>query len=302
MKKDVLFIWIPKSAGYSVYDTLIKYGCTQKIWENPSYEFENKGISTFGHMSILSLIEKGIMSEEYFQNAFKFCFVRNPWDRLASLYCYFKRIKRKNVEDCPDFINFCRKLEREKIPPVGFYNVEGFSQCNPQLDWITDKDGKIVVDFIGRFENLEEDFKKVCEIIGIKEELPHSNKTDHKNYMEYYHYEETKKIVDKLYEKDIKVFNYEFCLKKENLLNETRNNNELLRQSLKEKESLLYETRKKCENVRSSIRYQIGDVFVSSVIRPRKLPSLPINLIILILRGMRQRRHRLKNQKGIKGS
>jgi len=72
------------------------------------------------------------------------------------------------------------------------------------------KPGRVLTDFLGRFENMNEDWKKICKEINIKlVDLPHINKSSHKNYTEYYDNNARKKVA-RLYSKDIKLFGYKF--------------------------------------------------------------------------------------------
>jgi hypothetical protein len=208
-KRDVLFLWVPKCAGMSIYKTLVKYDCAQDRWLTPMEPFVNRGIVTFGHVDVLQLIEQGVVTRRYFNNAFKFGFVRNPFDRMVSLFFYLKKIKCEEVPDAMTFQEFCRKVERREHPPVGLYNYKGLNQCNPMADWLTDRNGHLIADFVGRHESVEDDFRKVCESIGIDEAIPHENKTDHRPYRDYYD-GETRAIVEKLYQRDLDLFGYEF--------------------------------------------------------------------------------------------
>ena len=65
------------------------------------------------------------------------------------------------------------------------------------------------MNFIGRYENLENDFKTVCDRIGIQRQLPHYKLTNHEHYSRYYD-EETIDLVSKKYADEISYFNYEF--------------------------------------------------------------------------------------------
>ena len=80
----------------------------------------------------------------------------------------------------------------------------------PQVGWLSE--GKnMIVDFVGRFENIEKDFDSVCKKIKIVNTgLPHLKKSERlKDYRGYYN-EESRKIVGDFFKNDIELFNYEF--------------------------------------------------------------------------------------------
>lgn len=198
IKPKPLFIHIPKTGGESIKKSL--------------------GIK-ITHRRIDCYTSKEL------KNAFIFCFVRNPWDRLVSLYHYFlyhsdiierKRILKKNpnamlAKQYDGFQNFCLSLNDTIIEEVLFPKcISSYgSQMKPQLWWIkNNKD--IKVDFIGRFENIDKDFATVCNHLKIKTiKLPVLNSSIHNSYYKYYT-EETKDLVARIYYEDIKEFGYSF--------------------------------------------------------------------------------------------
>lgn len=67
----------------------------------------------------------------------------------------------------------------------------------------------MLMDFIGKMENIEADFAHVCEHLGIRNTLRHLNKSEHRDYRSYYN-EETKALVARTFRDDIETFGYSF--------------------------------------------------------------------------------------------
>lgn len=134
---------------------------------------------------------------------FKFSFVRNPWDRMLSMYKF--RIENNfqidsNISFKKWLLEVCPKQrENKSFPPL----------WGPQLEWLEDKEGNILVDYIGRYERIKSDWEKICKKINKKLILPHLNKSNHLPYYKYYD-KETKSLVEEWHQKDIAKFGYEF--------------------------------------------------------------------------------------------
>jgi len=104
---------------------------------------------------------------------FKIVFVRNPWDMYVSLYHHLRR--RFGVRRFDEFVLFARS------GTGGLYKYD---------DYVFDRhSGELLVDFVGRFESLNEDFKKVQAILKTPEFSisTHKHKTpNRKDYRDYY--------------------------------------------------------------------------------------------------------------------
>ena len=176
-----IFIHIPKTAGVTIYSQL------------PLRDYYHKKISNYSNDKI----------NEYFT----FSFVRNPFDRAVSTYKFL------NSESCMKWPWANRKIHN-LVKSMSFdefiknlFKIRN-KHITLQFNYITHTSLKM--DFIGKFENLQEDFNIICDKIGIpRKELPHKNATKHKHYTEYYD-DETREIVAEKYAKDIEYFNYEF--------------------------------------------------------------------------------------------
>jgi hypothetical protein len=80
----------------------------------------------------------------------------------------------------------------------------------PQTHWIKNWKGEIPLDFIGRFENLQDDFAEVCRLMGLPGiSLPHEVKGSGGDPREEYD-EESIRLVDDAYKESIELFGYTF--------------------------------------------------------------------------------------------
>ena len=181
-----IFVHIPKTAGVSIYKI---FGTKRRQQNHDTLEKYNR------------------YQDPRRKNYFKFCFVRNPWDRFLSTYFYLKKGGRGGKGDVRD-AKILNQFENFKEFVGNFDKIKNDladRHFYEQFFWMDDR-----LDYIGKVENLQNDFNFICDKIGIeRHKLPHKNPTKHKHYTEYYD-DETREIVAKKYAKDIEYFKYEF--------------------------------------------------------------------------------------------
>lgn len=138
-----------------------------------------------------------------FNEYYKFGFVRNPWSRTVSLYLRKEGIQMRDKMTFEEFVNWFNYSSDTCVHPT---------QKKNQLDWFLDEQGEVAVDFIGKFENLENDWKIISEKINATDVLPHANLntiSKGKHYSEYYT-DKTKEIIRNKFIVDIEKFEYDF--------------------------------------------------------------------------------------------
>ncbi|MGD8977603.1 MAG: sulfotransferase family 2 domain-containing protein [Gammaproteobacteria bacterium] len=199
-----VFIWIPKTAGTSIFSLLD--APKLKSLHLARFRFPNRGIVTFGHMDYAELVRRDIVSASFDRAAFKFAFCRNPYERAVSLFHYVQRYGVLAADEI--FLSFCRRLAAGECDDIGLYNVEGLSQCNPQTRWLRD----VELDFLGRFETLEADTRRLAAQLGLDAHTaPHLNASEREDHRGYY-CAESRQIVEQFYADDFHRFGYDMNL------------------------------------------------------------------------------------------
>lgn len=132
-------------------------------------------------------------------NYFKFAFVRNPWDLHVSQYHYFVQ-----TTDHPSHVDAISKKSFDEYIEwrIITKRITQKSYCFDEYN--------MLVDYIGRYENLQNDFLVLCKRIGIEStRLPVTNSSVHNNYQLYYN-NRTKRLIERAYQEDIELFKYKF--------------------------------------------------------------------------------------------
>ena len=158
------------------------------------------------------------LDEGRYRDYFKFAFVRNPWDRLVS--CHLNKFRENGpglkIPDDVDVklhvgMSFAEFVEAVHALPDESSNPHFRSQ---HTVFCPRGDGVVLADFVGRFENLSEDFDVAMRQIGVEGEiqLPHilRNKSrEGRSYHEFYD-DRLRKLVHERFSDDIEIFGYSF--------------------------------------------------------------------------------------------
>lgn len=207
-----LFVHIAKTGGTSVRAALERHR-----WRDPWYPAMAL-CSRLSHLSGHRLASKlprhakviaaqELLPREFFDSLFKFAFVRNPWDLQVSSFHHIRRERPHYLGGHGDFASFLRW----KLDPQRPYQYHIDTSIELQSDYLIDLRGAVVVDFIGRYERLAEDFAAVCQRLAIASSLPHRRRAVERrpDYRAYYD-DETAELVAKRFAPDIERLGYRF--------------------------------------------------------------------------------------------
>jgi len=222
-----IFVHIPKVAGQSI-ETMFLNDLNLK-WSDRSELLLRKRLSNekgpfrLAHLKAHEYVELNYIESNVFNDYFKFSFVRNPYSRA---YSYYKYLGYSKICSFNYFLKFV--LEK-KIKQQHFFFIS-------QTDYLFDSENNLLIDFVGKFEALNEDIKVVIKKSNLKTQtLPYVNKskseikrsvskvlknpiilanlktnnTIFKDYREAYDHKGIK-LIQTLYKEDLDNFEYEF--------------------------------------------------------------------------------------------
>ena len=138
------------------------------------------------------------MPPEIFNEFFKFAFVRNPWDWQVSLYSFMRQTPSHFQHDLISPMTFDKYIE---------WRVTEDRRL--QKEFVVDGNGQQIVDFIGRYERLSQDFQHVCNVLELDTTLPHKNPSSRRDYRIYYS-EKSRRLVEEHFKEDLDFFGYTF--------------------------------------------------------------------------------------------
>jgi hypothetical protein len=180
---------------------------------------------------------RAALPEKVWDEYFKFVFVRNPWDWFISQWFYNSaklaearassesgiRERTRSVlrrlgghppqPESSELVRVGDELRIEDVDAVfqllkhfkGLPGRQGLYQSN----WVYDMDDRMIVDYIGRYETLDDDFGEITRHLGLDLQLPRLNTTEHRDYRSYYS-DETRERVGELWSVDVDNFGYAF--------------------------------------------------------------------------------------------
>ncbi len=238
---DYKFLYLKnaKTAGTSIYHGVLRDIVRCNIFSAKEHFTNNEFDTWYNSKRYLwntakkpkkELVEKMGLCDELITSTYLWTFIRNPYERLASAWNHMGKLGmafHHAHKGCMTFESFIQQCNEEDC----IINRHAYSDhWQPQWPFVYLEDGTKYVDFVGRYETLNEDFKKLAIKLGIWEKIcefkkwggvlpirnaqPYYNKTYSKGKMleswKDFYTGNTKKYAAKYLEKDLDLFGYTF--------------------------------------------------------------------------------------------
>ena len=219
---DLIFIHIPKNGGSSITNSLNEHGY----------------ITRYGHGTAHEIIQ--LIGGEEFDKKFKFCVVRNSWDRLLSVYNFMKHgseyvhvnvlpeaqtLRNLHIHTFDEFVWFLYfNFKKQGFPfmitrPNKFYMVNNGTyeyasnenqMVRPQSHFIFDENGKTLINYVGKLDNLPKVIEELSTITNIDFNIPKRVNVTNKRTDREKMSNKSMKLITEMYELDINNFGFKF--------------------------------------------------------------------------------------------
>ena len=168
-KHKTVFVHVPKVAGQSIEQMFLEdlgldWAHREELLLRRKKPNE-QGPERLAHLVAKDYVGLGYISKQDYNDFFTFSFVRDPYKRVFSFYNFlgYSRII--------SFRTFVEYVVPMKLEHRDFFFLS-------QYDYLHDGKGKLLVDFVGRLENIRKDILTVKEKCGLNDvTLPHANKS-----------------------------------------------------------------------------------------------------------------------------
>jgi hypothetical protein len=201
LQRQFVFVHVPKNAGTSIVSAL--------------------GLPGFGHATAQTMVAP---LKRFFPDLRSFTVVRNPFDRLVSLYEYARMPEsyHHSVKD-PQGARFGSHRDYALLRNASFdecvdllignrlRNGAPHVMWRPQTTWLVDQSGRLLVDYVARFESLSTDLRQICEKLEISlPDLAQMNASPRERDYRPYYNDFTRRVVAAYYQTDCERFGYSF--------------------------------------------------------------------------------------------
>jgi len=219
--QEICFVHVPKTGGNSLLvDSVAALGTPEIAVEGPNFvtyrvvERPDLALTHIGHNARIQNYMTIAQYKKQHPDCFAFAFARNPYDRLVSAFHYLNK-GGMNTEDWREGIEYLSRYRGDfrrfvldafggPEPPKIFRQMH----LRPQVHWLCDETGRVVVDCLGHFESMHSTYEELGRRVGITLPVPsHVNKSQHAGYESYYD-ETLRSLVARAYRDDFERLGY----------------------------------------------------------------------------------------------
>lgn len=220
--QEICYVHVPKTGGHSLLaDSAVALGGIEVAIEGQNFvtyraiQRPNLTLTYIGHNTGPADYMTIARYKKQHPHCFAFAFVRNPYDRLVSAFYYLSK-GGLNESDRRDRFQYVRAYQSNfrlfvldalagPEPPIIFRQIH----LRPQVDWLCDESGRVVVDYLAHFESIESAYEDLGRRFGVVLPAPsHENKSQHRRYETYYD-EKLRAVVARAYRADFERLGYQ---------------------------------------------------------------------------------------------